>query len=1001
VIRAPQAIRRSENDTSILPWLWDVAAARRERGSRLPDRASAQPFFDNRGGVVLGPNDTLLESVAERYQVVKFDQSAFTLTTEVVTGRNELDPLRVWRSMAGDGLYIQQESGGGVVQINTQTGTQLDLQIGQPLSLGRLDALDGIVFGRSARVIGAPNSTEQNALLAYLLGEDYRANNDYHPLTVTLIDILRPVTFRPDSFAFIVHVYDETDDSGELRVILPDVLQLALSPDETQLLMRRVENNQRLELYDLTTGVLVRTYAPVTRDLGLVHVLDFDRTGTVIISDFQRIDVATGRTLNQNNDFIGGFDNFYFSNDSQQLLTNRGSEWFTWDIATKQLLNRAEVSINGDVLRVWRNGERYLSQLPDQNSIEVYTLATGERRRVVFESVPDRFIQDILPSPDWEHYFLVYSERQNDSSRPGIAVAMYSLDTGKQWLIADGDVPQYPENYGWVDNQTVYIVGALNIPSLRVYGVVYHGSGLPECLVTRFPDDYPRWLDSWERLTAYASSYALHTLAASICVILEEDGSEVSTIDALFTPTAVPTEAYYTPTPALVAGVPTCLTLNFPNQALDYAADWRAITEGLNADQIRDLETLLCENLSGSDSQPRGFDSYVSPVLTIDVATGVRAIGRYIPNIQSFERSAQPLFDAYTRLTNTSLNSPKLSLDGRYIAEFTFDNQVTIRQVGAPYEAFTDDVTATAQAAIEDDNLIRVLPTATAPFQVVGTAGATLTPTITFTPPPSPAAFIAQAQRAETQLFCEQTTLYTLDNLPPDWNPAGRLIVPPLRESDFGRYIIQPTSTPVQPTVAAPAFTALPEGTATITPSRTPRPEDLIPTATPTLDVSRMRTIPERYSLALWVMSPMDGALTIDETLPLCNVALNCNFSFNRAWVWYDDGQGVYLVRPDGSDQLTLVDYSTNPVNTYGDYNWTGADTLEYSVAIYERDPEFPNTYTQRLDPNSSAPTPIPTVIAPSFSINQLYTEVISVQPGSHTLAVARTVYSTGSGQAY
>ncbi|MBC8098730.1 MAG: hypothetical protein H7Y11_04765, partial [Armatimonadetes bacterium] len=46
VIRAPQAIRRSENDTSILPWLWDVAAARRERGSRLPDRASAQPFFD-------------------------------------------------------------------------------------------------------------------------------------------------------------------------------------------------------------------------------------------------------------------------------------------------------------------------------------------------------------------------------------------------------------------------------------------------------------------------------------------------------------------------------------------------------------------------------------------------------------------------------------------------------------------------------------------------------------------------------------------------------------------------------------------------------------------------------------------------------------------------------------------------------------------------------------------------------------------------------------------
>src|SRR5689334_9415852 len=36
VVPAPATLRRSENDTSILPWMWDLPSARRERNSTLP-----------------------------------------------------------------------------------------------------------------------------------------------------------------------------------------------------------------------------------------------------------------------------------------------------------------------------------------------------------------------------------------------------------------------------------------------------------------------------------------------------------------------------------------------------------------------------------------------------------------------------------------------------------------------------------------------------------------------------------------------------------------------------------------------------------------------------------------------------------------------------------------------------------------------------------------------------------------------------------------------------
>src|SRR5690606_4763496 len=87
-----------------------------------------------------------------------------------------------------------------------------------------------------------------------------------------------------------------------------------------------------------------------------------------------------------------------------------------------------------------------------------------------------------------------------------------------------------------------------------------------------------------------------------------------------------------TPRPAVIAGIPPCLTQYFSAEALAYARDWRTITDGLPQDQLEALEELVCEGLTGSASPSRG-SSEVLPleVMTVDIRTGVRATGAYYP----------------------------------------------------------------------------------------------------------------------------------------------------------------------------------------------------------------------------------------------------------------------------------------------------------------------------------------------------------------------------------
>ncbi|MBN1964728.1 MAG: hypothetical protein JW910_08780, partial [Anaerolineae bacterium] len=99
VVPAPEDIRRSENDTALLPWVWDLRDARGEAQSSLPRFVEAYPFFDYRWGVILGPNDLAIAALPNRLQFVNLGEREFPVLGEIETGRLERDPISLWRSL--------------------------------------------------------------------------------------------------------------------------------------------------------------------------------------------------------------------------------------------------------------------------------------------------------------------------------------------------------------------------------------------------------------------------------------------------------------------------------------------------------------------------------------------------------------------------------------------------------------------------------------------------------------------------------------------------------------------------------------------------------------------------------------------------------------------------------------------------------------------------------------------------------------------------------------
>jgi hypothetical protein len=87
VVPAPQNIRRSENDTSIIPYLWDLPAARGEGYTTLPNFLDGYPFFNFRYGLVIGPNNTLIAGIPARLQVIDGNQRDYPVVAEIPSSR--------------------------------------------------------------------------------------------------------------------------------------------------------------------------------------------------------------------------------------------------------------------------------------------------------------------------------------------------------------------------------------------------------------------------------------------------------------------------------------------------------------------------------------------------------------------------------------------------------------------------------------------------------------------------------------------------------------------------------------------------------------------------------------------------------------------------------------------------------------------------------------------------------------------------------------------------
>jgi hypothetical protein len=850
VVPAPVELRRSENDTVNLPHLWDIPSARDGAVSRLPQSYELYPFYDYLFGFVLGPNHKAIGALPQRLQLIDVANTSLPVLTEVASDRYERDPISVWFSLRGDQIYVLPQGRNVLVQLNSETGAQVEFPLGWDLSRDGILAIKDLVLSDQARIIGEPHSRGTNSFLRLLLGEDYPNNWNYHPLTVILIDILQPVTVSQDQMGLLIYVMDDETGRGALDFVRPtDVMQMTLHPDNKHLAIRRASGAQSIEVYNLDTGVLEKTYVPALPDPNGTQILSYNATGDVIVCDFQRFDAATGTVLHEDLNYVDGFDDYFFTQDSRGLVTLNGSAWWQWDIASGQVIRREHVTLRGSILDVTPDAHRFLTRIDTEDGalIEVVDVGMEQRRSVLIKQLPGYSLSDIVPSPNWENYIAVYSGDYN----PG-AVALYNLYDGQRWFLAYDDLPSLSNpQYGWVDNRTAYIVGegyGEKAQAERVFGVDYDSSGLPACLVKAFPGDWRSWLDLWERLNARLDPLALDRLARKLCAAVP---GPIEGVNAILYPSPTPSLPPITATPAKIAGVPVCLTARFPDEAVKYAAIWREISAGLSPEDAAALEQLLCEGLSGASLTGSAESSGIatgpsSQVMTVNMETGMRAYGGYIPQRPAARSlSLSLVLQEFKHTMRFNPPGAKLSPDGALLAVQTPDRHIVIYRLLTPYDTLAATATATFAPPTDQPRSISVLPAATRPFEQVGEPRPTMTPTITPTAPPRPIEFVSQPDYGQVQELCPSSTRYDISTPPPGYSASG--------------YLLAQT----------------------------------------------------KGSQMVWVLDTATGDLWPDDTIPNCE---DCQFSFDYTWEVGQRSGDLVVSRPDGSLTRVLFTANESPV---------------------------------------------------------------------------------------
>lgn len=954
VVPAPQETRRSENDTSIIPYLWDIPDALNSARSRLDSGEQFYPFFNFRNGLIVGANTYLIAGIPNRLQVIDGGNNDFPVIADIRANRLERDPISVWRSATDDLLYVDPADGYRLPQINTRTGAAYEIALGRDLSYGSFAQIAGMSFADNARVLCGTNLRRETSLLRLILGDGYLRYQNYAPLTVMLLDLLEPMTMDEERGGLLIYTFNEAAGRGVIELIRPQsIQQMRLSPDRAHLLIRRAEGRQPLEIYNLETCVLERTIYPVERDSGGSQLLAYNATGTVILSDFQRFDAATGAELARADRFTTSYGEFLFSGDSQSLITLDQGVWRARDITTGQVREELPLAIQGDVLRRSPDATAYLTRidLTDGTEIAIEDARGGTRRTLFIPREANLQIAALTPSPDWEKLLVVYTNGE---------IAVYQFGRGRLLFVTTPDLP-LQSTYGWLDDRTIYARGNSFNQGDHLVGLDYHPSGLPQCLVAAFPDDWSRWTVTWEGLTLALTTDQLERLTERLCAALPTDANQV--IPAL-TPTARP--FYYaadsTPVPYAIPDVPVCLTRAFPGEALDYAALWRQMTADLSSEQSAELEAMLCEGLIRSIggiaptptinpnmmAPPTATPAQAAPitveratsaraaVMTIDIETGQRAAGDYLPPSAATAPEhnlglIRNLFVSQFRAEPTGL---VLSPDGWRIAARDVNGFIQVYRLNRSYaDLLQDEMNAAATRDAAQGRSIGLQPSPTQPFSAVGGLNPTLTPTITTTPIPLANATAEGWQFEHVEEICPAPRLYTLDAPPPDFAPPGRLFI--------------------SPTTGAGGMT--------------------------------------------WVLQPRNGELHPDDTIPTCWLRGGCAASASGRWL-VDTSHGVIVSRADGSNPTTLYQPEERayfPTN----YRWIG-EVLEYTYSDYIPTQRDPVTLIRRYDPATGALSE-PFMPPPPIRYENLPVTLVSEQPLGGTLALISTPYGNGGRKYY
>jgi WD40 repeat protein len=937
-----QSLRRTEFDTQTIPWIWNLTSARNEGDSTFPANVEAYPFFDYRNGFVMGPENRIVAALPGRLHVI--DAYSLDVLFEIETLRYEQDPLIVVFSARDNNIYVRPLDNYSLIQVDTQRGVLVEIPLGTALTRADLDLLGGIELGTSAQVIDEAAATDYNPLIGLFLGEDYRDVDRYgnDPLTITLIDLVVPPTGDGDRVQALLFLFDEEFELGYFFTYRPyGTQQIALSPDGNSLMFRR--SDETVEIYDIASGERTLRVTPALRGVNFYswqdknRVLSYTIDGTEFVSDFERFDIESAESLQQDLRYSRRFERFFWGSDSQSLVTLSGNEWRLFDLNTGEVSRREALPLRGSIVATSTDGYRYLTDTGFGRA--VYDVNTSETRSVEFIDLPARPISGIYTSPDWEHYLVVYSENSWGSYYPGNEIAMYGLDEGFMWFVA-GDDLTYPEErqYGWVDNETVYIIGSVisvDQPH-RVYDLEFAPSGVPQCLADTSASDEEAAEQAlaWEALTRYMTSDELGNLTNLICGQVAQGVTGLE----LLQPTA--TLPYMTATPILIVGVPPCLTIENPTRANEMADLWADITAGLNADEIAQAEALLCEGI-GPTATPRPNTTYQPPqavsgpqqaieTMFIDAATGERATGSYLVPPYVDPRPMEPLAARFRRTMFRDPGLIALSPDKQLMASSSLPGELLIYRVNISYDGLLAELTATAISQLATAQLIAVLPSPTATYNIVGTPRPTMTPTITPTSPPLPDERTSLEQDGEREAICPAETLASMTNLPEGFEPSGRI------------------------------FTVF--GT-------------------------------EDY---MWVVQPETGERNRDESLPLCYTQLNCQYSWDRHWMLVTDFDEIYVSRPDGTQHQTLFD-ETDEIWPYNIY-WEGTNLLIYELPVPDEDE--PSGYAAYVIRDYIDRDDDPEPWHPRVEINGETAEIVNTAY-SVGYVLVRTTFSTGLGPGY